>query len=219
MITRTGEKKFERLPCAWARWLLRHGEGVVWDTETTGLGEYAKIVSMAVVDFNGEVLFDRLINPGCPIPKDATAIHGITDAMVANAATFKQVFPEIREVLINRRWVIYNKGYDVPRLQYECNRAGVLYPMPAQCWYDGGWWMNCLDDVWCAMEMYAIYHGDFSEYHGNYKWQKLSDAARRLGIRVENAHSALADTLTTLALIQKLALREDREENEHGELR
>ncbi len=199
-------------PCQWARWLLRH-EFVAWDTETTGLEDDSAIVSMGIVDQSGNVLLDTLINPCVPIPGDATAIHGVTDEMVANAPTFAQVYPQIRAALMGKRWVIYNSGYDVPRLDYECWRWGLLFPAPMAEWKAHTWQPRwCIEDeVHCAMLQYADYYGDWSEYHGNNKWQKLSNAAQQMGIKVKSAHHALADAMTALELIKQMALREDKE--------
>lgn len=60
----------------------------------------------------------------------------------------------------------------------------------------------------CAMLAYAEYRGVWNDYHGNYKWHKLSDAAERVGYTLPSgmkAHSALADCLMTLAVCRKLA--------------
>lgn len=206
-------------PCQWARWLLRSGEFVVIDSETTGLEDDAAMVSLAVVESDGTVLFDSLLNPGKPM--GATFIHGLTDDDVKDAPTFAQVFPQIRRALINRRWVIYNRDYDTARLEYECRRYGLLYPTPAQYGYtpvprikEAYGFSDRRDDVHCAMLHYADHYGDWSDYHGNYKWQKLVVAAAREGIATGQAHHALGDALTTLNLIQKLAWKEDREDND-----
>lgn len=197
-------------PCQWARWMLRH-EFVVWDTETTGLEDDSAIVSIGIVDHTGNVLLDTLINPRVEIPEDATAIHGVTDDMVANAPTFEQVYPQIRAALLGKRWVIYNVHYDTARLSYECWRYGLLYPPPLREWHKGYGYID-LTAMYCAMKEYAVYYGDYSEYWGNYKWQKLVNAAREMGIETENAHHALEDALTTLELIKQMALREDRDD-------
>lgn len=200
-------------PCQRSRWLMRTGGFVVWDTETTGLEDDSKIVSIGVYRHDGVKLLDSLINPGAPIPEDATAIHGITAAMVADAPTFEQLYPQIRLALINQRWVIYNRAYDVPRLRYECERYGLLFPTPAgEIHTVNGRLPLRVDAVDCAMEMYAEFHGEWNDYHGNYRWQSLKNAAAQCGITTVGAHNAAADALTTLNIIRAMAWSEDRAE-------
>jgi len=59
------------------------------DVETTGFGPVTdRIVELACVLIDGDRVVDRwgtLVNPGMGIPKEATAVHGITDCMVAGA--------------------------------------------------------------------------------------------------------------------------------------
>lgn len=197
-------------PCQWARWLMRGGDFVVWDTETTGLETDSAIVSIGIINARGEVLLDTLINPCMPIPAAATDIHGITNEMVQAAPTFEAVYPAIRAALLNQRWVIYNHDYDVGRLDYECDRWGLLYPTPLQMLVDCELGQRLEDDSYCAMLKYADHYGDWSEWHGNYKWQKLTVAAQREHIETGRAHHALDDAMTTLNLIKTMAWKEDR---------
>ena len=70
----------------------------VVDTETTGLGDDARIVEIAVVQMRFGLVVKRwssLVNPGVPIPPEATAVHGITDAMVAGAPQIEALAPQI----------------------------------------------------------------------------------------------------------------------------
>ena len=66
-------------------WLLNCA---ILDTETTGLYDDAEIVEISIIDENGGVLLDTLVKPLKPIPAEATAIHGITNEMVATAPTW-----------------------------------------------------------------------------------------------------------------------------------
>ena len=61
------------------------------DTETTGLHASDQIVEIAICDLGGNVLFDTLVKPTAPIPPEASAIHGIDDAMVASAPGWPEV--------------------------------------------------------------------------------------------------------------------------------
>ena len=73
------------------------------DLETTGINLSSdRIVEIAIV----KILADgtksvkrKLINPEMPIPKAASDMHGITNEMVKDAPTFKQVAHELKQIL------------------------------------------------------------------------------------------------------------------------
>jgi len=68
------------------------------------------------------------------------------------------------------------------------------------------WWYP--DNRWyCAMELYAVYYGDWNRYHGSYRWQQLSRAALQCGIELGNTHRALADAELTRRIILHMAKR------------
>ena len=70
-------------------WL--EANALILDTETTGLGDDAEVVELAVIDCAGAVLLDTLVRPSGPVPAEAAAIHGITDAMLADAPTWSEI--------------------------------------------------------------------------------------------------------------------------------
>ena len=104
------------------------------DLETTGtnLGT-DRIVEIAIV----KVLIDgtksvkrKLINPGIPIPKASSDIHGITDEMVKDAPTFKQVANELKQILDGCDIAGYNSNrFDIPLLMEEFLRSEVEFDM------------------------------------------------------------------------------------------
>ena len=198
-------------PCTLARWLQRH-DYVVWDTETTGLDEDSKIVSIGIVSKSGDVLVDSLINPGEHIPSDATGIHGVTDEMVAYAPTFAELYPQIRNALRGKVWVIYNKSYDIPRLEYECERyyLPVIKPLIDYKTSLRGFRDIGKEMTFCMMMAFAEKYGEWHDYFENYKWQSLTTAAKYYGIQIENAHNALADAKMTLELVRHMALDENK---------
>jgi DNA polymerase III epsilon subunit-like protein len=83
---------------------------VILDVETTGLGPDARVVSVAAVGLaprsEPRLAFAWLVNPGVPIPPDATAIHGITDADVAGAPAWPP--PGLLEVVGDGQVCAYN---------------------------------------------------------------------------------------------------------------
>ena len=70
--------------------------------EGVGLDDYAEICEIAVLDAAGNVLMDTLVRPLNPIPPEVSAIHGITDRMVAGAPLFPEVLPELQGLLNGR---------------------------------------------------------------------------------------------------------------------
>ncbi|HEY6977140.1 MAG TPA: 3'-5' exonuclease [Chitinophagaceae bacterium] len=100
------------------------------DLETTGVNiSTDKIIEIAIVKIlpDGSKLSKRkLLNPQIPIPASSTAVHGITDEMVKNAPTFKQVANEIRQFIDNCDLGGYNSNrFDIPMLIEEFMRAGL----------------------------------------------------------------------------------------------
>jgi DNA polymerase-3 subunit epsilon len=171
----------------------QRGNFVILDTETTGL-ERGEIVQIAIIDQTGQTLLDTLVKPNNPIPYSAQAIHGITDAIVADAPSWAEVSPKVQSLVQGKDLMVYNAVYDRKMLHQTAESNG----MPKIQWREIAQWV-------CVMEAYAIYHGDWNDYHQSYRWQKLTDAATRLGIDRKHAHSALGDCLMTLGVINALA--------------
>lgn len=102
------------------------------DLETTGINlSVDRIVEIAIVkkQVDGTRIVKRkLINPQIPIPTAASDIHGITNEMVKDAPTFKQVANEIRQFLENCDLCGYNSNrFDIPLLVEEFLRAGLEF--------------------------------------------------------------------------------------------
>lgn len=174
--------------------VIRRGEFVILDTETTGLDRYSEICSIAVIKATGDTLINTLVKPSRPIPPDATRIHGITNDTVANAPTFGDILPQLKPILTGTNVVVYNATYDRKMLHQSgegngCERIDWKTLSP---WH-------------CAMEAFSEIYGEWNSYHGNYRWQKLSTACNYYKIPVVGAHGALADCLMTLEVCKKMA--------------
>ncbi len=102
------------------------------DLETTGVHiSNDRIVEIAIVkilpDGTNQVK-RKLINPLMPIPAGSSAIHGITDDMVKDAPSFKQVANELKQFIDNCDLGGYNSNrFDVPMLIEEFLRAGIEF--------------------------------------------------------------------------------------------
>jgi DNA polymerase-3 subunit epsilon len=102
------------------------------DLETTGINLGTdRIVEIAIVKImpDGKRIVKRkLINPEMPIPKSSTDIHGITDEMVKDAPTFRQVANELKQFLDNCDLAGYNSNrFDIPLLVEEFLRIGMEF--------------------------------------------------------------------------------------------
>lgn len=171
---------------------------LILDTETTGLGDDAEVVELTAIDCAGAVLLDTLVRPSGPVPAEAAAIHGITDAMLAEAPNWSAIHARFCDLIDGRQVVIYNREFDVRVIGQTARRYGLPAP-------------RCFDQasVHCAMLAYAEFRGEWSEEKGRYRWQKLSAAAQQQGVKVENAHRALGDCLMTLGVVRAMASTEN----------
>jgi DNA polymerase-3 subunit epsilon len=115
---------------------------VVVDTETTGTNrESDQIIEFGLLKFeygetSGEISritadYSGLEDPGRPIPPEATAIHGITDAMVAGRRLDDG---RIEALLTNVKLVVaHNAGFDRPFLE---TRLKVFETLPWACSFE-----------------------------------------------------------------------------------
>ena len=174
-------------------WVTR--DFVILDTETTGLYSPARIVEISCIDREGNVLVDSLVNPGIPIPADASAIHGISDEDVADRPSFSDLWPLVWDAVRNADCVlIYNASYDCRLIRQSLDGHEAALAQAGQLSYG------------CIMELYAQFYGQYSEYHGSYTWQKLVNAVGQCGLHMDGtAHRALADTRASLAVLKYLA--------------
>lgn len=143
------------------------------------------------------MIFDSLVKPNQPIPAEATAIHGITNDMVATAPSWLDIHERVAEILARKPLVIYNADYDL-RLMAQTAEQYELSPIETE--------------AGCAMLAYAEFYGDWNGYKGSYRWQKLTNAAAQQGVKVDGqAHRALADVKMTLGVIKAMALSGGRD--------
>lgn len=174
-----------------ASWLL---DCHILDTETTGLDGQAEIVEISIIDQVGQVVFDSLVKPRQPIPVEATNIHGISNEMVADAPSWADIHAEVCRIVASKPLVIYNADYDLRLMSQTAALYGLPPVQPA--------------GVACAMLAYAEFWGDWNDYKGSYRWQRLTNAAAQQKVVIEGqAHRALADVKMTLGVIKAMAAK------------
>ena len=154
-----------------------------FDLETTGLNTTSdRIVELALIRVSpqGDVLERvRRFNPGIPIPPEATEIHGITDADVADEPPFSATARSLVELLESCDLGGFNiRRFDIPMLLAEFKRAGMPFSIQGRRLIDA-------QTIFPRQEP-----------------RDLSAAARfYLGREHRDAHTALGDIRTSAAVL------------------
>lgn len=163
----------------WALQRLNNQNILILDTETTGLYD-AEIVDVAIINIAGDPVVNTLIKPKDPIPFEASRIHGITDKTVIDAPIFPDIYPFIKSAIEGQDVLIYNSAFDTEILKYNCDLHGL-----PRIEYNPE----------CIMLPYSEYVGEWSDYWGNWKWQRLPGGN----------HRALGDCQAALKVLQRMA--------------
>lgn len=164
----------------------------ILDTETTGL-DTGEIVQIAIINSKGDTVLNTLVKPVNGIPVQAQNIHGISNEKVSTALPWRIVRDDVEKVLKGKHVIIYNAVYDRKMLHKSDEAAGL----ERRDWRSLATWH-------CCMEAYAEMRGVWNDYHGSWRWHKLTEACMQQGIAVANAHDALGDCLMTLKLMERM---------------
>ncbi|MGW2209954.1 exonuclease domain-containing protein [Streptomyces sp. NPDC001781] len=179
-----------------------------WDTETTGPNPLEdRIVTAAFIVRGGDRpdrIFSWLINPGVPIPEEATAVHGITDAMAqADGQDPKTALDEIATNLVRAiEWgmpiIAFNQSFDWTILHHDLVRNGLptveeragLNPLPL------------LDPHVIDKQVNRFVKGS--------GMRKLKPTAERYDVELTDWHTAEADALAALLITEAQFARHPR---------
>jgi DNA polymerase III epsilon subunit-like protein len=173
------------------QWLAQ--KPVYLDTETTGVKNTDSIVEISIIDWDGTVLLDTLVKPVGRIPADASAIHGITNEMVATAPRWDTVWPEVEAIMEGRPVGIYNADFDLRMLRQTHQKNFLRWYNPEGAQF------------FCIMLLYAQFFGQWNAQRGGYRWQSLDAAGKQCRIPLPNSHRAKSDTLLTRAVLEFMA--------------
>ena len=167
---------------------------VVFDTETTGLDSKAEVIEISCVSLDGTVLLDSLVRPRYSIPGSATAIHGLRDQDVADSPTIFDLLPQIDDIF-QSEWVSsYNLDFDLRVLRQSLLQYGVTRTPHQKLTFTESLFETHWGYGVCIMDLYARWVGEWSDYYGSYKFQRLDRAAERLEVSFpEPRHRALSD--------------------------
>jgi len=167
-----------------------------FDLETTGINvandRIVEISILKVFPNGNKESYTWRVNPEMKIPAITTAIHGITDEMVANEPTFKELSQKIYDLIKDSDLGGFNSNrFDIPLLAEELLRAEIDFDLKKNL----------------AVDVQTIFH----------KMEKRTlEAAYKFycGKDLTNAHSAEADTLATYEVLKSQLDRYDELEND-----
>jgi DNA polymerase III subunit epsilon len=170
--------------------LLQDLTYVVFDSETTGLlpekgDEVVQIAAVRIV--NGRRLksevFDMLVNPRRNIPAVATGVHGITNAMVADAPEIEEAARRFHAFAQGAVLIAHNAPFDMQFLRRVETKIGLKFDHPV------------LDTVLLSAVLY-----------GQHEVHTLDALTHRLGITIpeEARHTAIGDAVATADAFLKL---------------
>jgi DNA polymerase-3 subunit epsilon len=170
------------------------------DTETTGTDPRSdRIIELAIVVGEGGAIVRRhrwLFDPGVPISKEASEIHGIRDEDVRGQPSFGAAAAEIAAALGGALPAAYNASFDQAFLHAEFERVGwEEIDVPPAIRRAVSW----LDPLVFAREFFK----------GQGESRALGAIAERLGVALERAHSATDDAEAGLKVLYAIG-RDDR---------
>ncbi len=154
-----------------------------FDLETTGTNiSKDRIVEICILKVNPDASRETktwIVNPEMLIPKESSAIHGITDEKVKDAPTFREIAPKIQEMISGCDLAGFNSNrFDVPLLAEEFLRVGLDFDLSKIKLVDA-------QTIFHKMEQRNL--------TAAYKFYCKKD--------LENAHSAEADVLATFEVL------------------
>jgi len=163
---------------------------IVLDLETTGLqAKEHEIVEIAIVHYGKrEVLLNTLVRPfniAAYEKSKARELHSIDMSDVLEAPTFLDLSSMIANIIGNYHVCIYNAAFDAPFLTYQFFKYGQVAPTIKAT---------------CVMRLFTAFMNVSTNFN-------LETACKIMSVNQESngkAHTALADVLTTIDLLEKM---------------
>lgn len=134
-----------------------------------GFGTDAEPCQIAVVDYDGDVIFSQFIKPAHPIPLASTRIHGISQAHVARARPFAHSVEALFDALDGHIVITDGAAFITAALGRACEEA-EWEGLPGAQWV-------------CMRTLFATFTGDWAPRAKRYRTQPLPE--RRSGVLAE----------------------------------
>ncbi|MFF4173499.1 3'-5' exonuclease [Streptomyces sp. NPDC001744] len=180
------------------------GPLAAFDTETTGVDvEGDRIVSAALVVQDAAGARPRvtrwLVNPGMPVPAEATAVHGLTDDHLRrNGRWPAPVMEEVARALTEqtatgRPLVVMNAPFDLTLLDRELRRHRA----------------STLGDYLAGAPLCVLDPRVLDKHLDRYRKGRrtLTDLCAHYGVELTGAHDAAADATAAMEVVRAVARR------------
>lgn len=169
---------------------------IVLDLETTGFSDYRNdVLQVSVIDGDGNVLINSYVKPYYNSSwEEAQRINNISPDMVADAPELHELLPKLKGVFESCDTIVgYNTYFDLTFLKFlDFSKKNII---------------DVMDD-------FAPVYGEWSDYHEDYKWQKLVTCAQYYGFDwnsiQEDPHNSLGDCYATLHCYNKMHNKHER---------
>lgn len=158
---------------------------IVFDIETTGLSPKNDMITEigAIKIKDGKIIdiYSQLINPGIAIPEFITNITGITDDMVRNKPTIKEVIFDFARFIEDGTLVAHNASFDVGFIREKMKLVNMEVSNPV------------LDTLELSRTLFP-----------SLKSHKLNIVAKHLNVSLDNHHRAVDDATATAEIFLKI---------------
>jgi len=143
--------------------------------------EQCRFAVVAVAGGRVDLVYERLLDPGIPVPPRVTMLTGISSAMVAGQAAFADVSDDLLGVLNGTVFVAHNARFDWAFLTQEFRRSrGLELQGPRLCT------VRLARRLLPPMESRALDH-----------------VADHCGVEISARHRAAGDAVATAKILQR----------------
>ncbi len=160
------------------------------DCESTGLDPKTnRLIEIAIVKFRGDQhveSYETLVNPECDIPEESTKIHHITNEMVKDKPTIKDILPQCLKMMSGHIIVGHGILFDIQLIAEEAKRATIPCKILDQKFID-------------TLRLARLY--------GESPSNSLEQLRSHFNISNEGAHRAMSDVIVNIQVFAHLSRR------------
>jgi DNA polymerase III subunit epsilon len=168
--------------------LINKDHFVCLDCESTGLDlENDRIIEVAAVKFTYETILDSyetLVNPGIDIPQESQVIHNISNEMVFQKPSIKEILPSLLKFIGTNIIVGHGIKFDIDLISKEARRANIECTIQSNIFID-------------TLRLARLY--------GECPANSLEKLREHFNIPAEGAHRAMNDVKVNIPVFKHLS--------------